>query len=156
EVAPLAKTGGLADVAGALPRYLKEAGPDGRVVMPLYSSIDAAKPRAAPVAAAPSDGVNLRTHQIHVSGVPPTLAGTQVPVYLLDCPALYGRPGLYGNAPDEHLRFLLLQRGALDLCQRLKFAPDIVHCNDWHTALAPLLLKTAYAWDRQMFDKTRT
>jgi starch synthase len=156
EVAPLAKTGGLADVAGALPRYLKEAGHDVRLVMPLYSSVDLKKLDASPVAQAQNVAVNLGTHQVRFSVLVATLPGTTVPVYLLDCPAFYGHPELYGNAPDEHLRFLLLQRGALELCQRLAFAPDIFHCNDWHTALAPLLLKTAYAWDRNIFAKTRT
>src|SRR5678815_4683739 len=57
--------------------------------------------------------------------------------YLVHCPAVYDRSTIYTIGPDEHLRFLVLQRAALDACQRLKFAPHIVHCNDWHTALLP-------------------
>ena len=62
-------------------------------------------------------------------------------------PQVYDRPTIYTIGPDEHLRFLVLQRAALDGCQRMQFAPHIVHCNDWHTALLPMLLKTLYAWD---------
>jgi starch synthase len=54
------------------------------------------------------------------------------------------------------LRYLMLTRAALECCQRLGFAPDIVHCNDWHMAFAPLLLRTAYAWDAQIFGSTRS
>ncbi len=57
--------------------------------------------------------------------------------------------------PDEHLRFIALTRAALEQCQRWSWAPQVLHCNDWHTAFAPLLLKTAYAWDR-LFDGVRT
>ncbi len=66
---------------------------------------------------------------------------------LVDCPALFDRPGLYGSGPDEHLRFLLLSRAALEACGPLGIRPDIVHCHDWHTALLPLYLKTTYAHD---------
>jgi starch synthase len=78
-----------------------------------------------------------------------------VPLYFVHCPAVYDRATIYTIGPDEHLRFLVLQRAALDMCQRLKFAPDIVHCNDWHTALLPMLLKTVYAWDH-LFSATRS
>jgi starch synthase len=68
---------------------------------------------------------------------------------------VFDRSTIYTIGPDEHLRFLVLQRAALDGCQRLKFAPEILHCNDWHTALLPMLLKTVYAWDA-LFRPTRT
>src|SRR5205823_3656841 len=50
---------------------------------------------------------------------------------------------------------ILLQRAALESCQRMQFAPDIIHCNDWHTALLPLMIKTSYSWDR-LFQDTRS
>ncbi|MCE3284822.1 MAG: hypothetical protein K0R70_1078, partial [Steroidobacteraceae bacterium] len=77
-------------------------------------------------------------------------------VHLVDCPAVFDRPQIYSDAPDEHLRYLVLTRAALECCQRLGFPPDIVHCNDWHTAFAPLLLRTAYAWDRHVFGASRS
>ena len=78
-----------------------------------------------------------------------------MPLYLVHCPAAYDRPYDLHVGADEHLRFLILQRAALDGCQRLGFAPQIAHCNDWHTALVPLLLKSVYAWDG-LFSATRT
>ena len=79
------------------------------------------------------------------------LPGSDLWVHLIDCPTVFDRPFIYSDAHDEHLRYLMLTRAALECCQRLGFAPDIVHCNDWHTAFAPLLLRTAYAWDQQVF-----
>jgi starch synthase len=156
EVTPLAKTGGLADVAGALPRYLHAQGHDIRIFMPFYSSIGAvATLRTMQVAEAQSVAVSLGTHHWRYSLLETRLPQSDIPLYLVHCPEAYDRPTLYGVGPDEHLRFLVLQRAALDGCQRLQFAPDIVHCNDWHTALMPMLLKSAYAWDR-LFANTHS
>ncbi len=73
--------------------------------------------------------------------------GTDIAMYFVDCPALYDRGSFYTGDPDEHRRFLLFTRAVLESCRRLKFAPDIFHCNDWHTAFLPLYLKTLYASD---------
>ncbi|HUJ60252.1 MAG TPA: glycogen synthase [Kofleriaceae bacterium] len=152
EVAPLAKTGGLADVSAALPAYLHRAGHDVRTFMPFYGSIDA---RALVAQVALRDlEIRLGAHRYTVSIVVAERPGA-APVYLVHCPALYHRAGIYTTDPDEHLRFLVLTRAALDACQRLGFAPDIVHCNDWQAALAPLMVKTRYAWDR-LFARART
>jgi starch synthase len=83
------------------------------------------------------------------------LPGGTVPIYFVDCAEAFDRESIYTIDPDEYLRFLVLQRAALEGCQRLQFAPDIIHCHDWHTGLVPLLLKTAYAWDK-LFARTRT
>ncbi len=155
EVAPLAKTGGLADVAGALPRYLYERGHDIRLFMPLYSSIGLSAVGAAHVDVAQDVPLQLGFHQYRFSLLEAKLPGSSVPLYLIHCPAAFDRASLYTSSSDEHLRFLVLQRAALECCQRLAFAPDIIHCNDWHTALTPLLLRTAYAWDR-LFERSRT
>lgn len=155
EVAPLAKSGGLADVAGALPRHLHDQGHDIRVLMPLYSSIGTAALEMLPVEGAQNVALRLGAHLYSYSLLETRLPGSAVPLYLVHCPAVYDRPTIYTSGPDEHLRFLVLQRAALDACQRMKFAPHIVHCNDWHTALLPMLLKTVYAWDT-LFGATRT
>jgi starch synthase len=76
-------------------------------------------------------------------------------IYLLRCPDLYDRPGIYTQGDDEHRRFILLARAAIEMCQRMGFAPDIFSTHDWHTALVPLYLKTVYAWDR-LFANTRS
>src|SRR5512141_1579864 len=98
--------------------------------------------------------VGVRTYQydVHTAREP----GSDFWIHLIDCPAIFDRPRIYSDAPDEHVRYLMLTRAALDCCQRLGFAPQIVHCNDWHTAFAPLLLRTAYAWDRGIFGHTRS
>ena len=155
EVAPLAKTGGLADVAGALPQRLSRLGHDVRVFMPLYSSIDRTFLRLGGRSALAPVTVKLGMLEYQFSIVAGTLPDSNAPIYLVDCPALFSRNTLYTTDHDEHLRFLVLQRAVLEACQRLQFAPDILHCNDWHTALLPLLLKTQYAWD-QLFKETRS
>jgi starch synthase len=155
EVTPLAKTGGLADVAGVLPRHLHAQGHDVRVFMPLYSSIGTAALQLLPVENAQNVELRLGAHVYRYSLLTARLPDSGVPLYLVHCPAVYDRPSIYTNAADEHLRFIVLQRAALDGCQRLQFAPDIVHCNDWHTALLPMLLKTIYAWD-DLFRATRS
>lgn len=155
EVAPLAKTGGLADVAGALPRHLQNLGHDIRVFMPLYSSIGNRASSTQAVAAAQGVPLNLGPHFYQFSILESRLPDTNVPLYFVHCPAVYDRPTIYTHDVDEHLRFLVLQRAALETCQRLAFAPDVVHCNDWHTGLVPLMLKTLYAWDG-LFARSRS
>ena len=83
------------------------------------------------------------------------LPQSQVQVHLIDCPELYDRKEIYTDDGDEALRFAMLSRAALETCQRLQWAPDVVHCNDWHAGLLPLYLRTTYAWDR-LFTATRT
>jgi starch synthase len=155
EVAPLAKTGGLADVSGALPRQLHTLGHDIRVFMPLYSSIDRQGLTLTPETSVSDVPVYLGQLEFRFSLLRSYLPGSQTPVYLIDCPAAFNRASIYTNSDDEHIRFLLLQRAVFESCQRLQFAPDILHCNDWHTALMPLMLKTIYAWDK-LFAQTRT
>ena len=152
EVARYAKTGGLADVSAALPKYLIDAGHDVRVFLPNYSRVDT---RGAALEVVVS-GIEIRLgrHRYLVSILRAARPG-DAPVYLVDCPALYHRPGLYTQDPDEHLRFLVLTRAALEACGRLQFAPDVLHANDWQTALAPLTLQVRYSWDR-IFARTRS
>jgi len=149
EMAPYAKTGGLADVMGALPAHLARAGHDVRVVMPLYDSVDTKK---ATFEAIGDFGVPLGAHRytakVFRSGTAPT-------VYFVHCPELYARGRLYTSDGDEHRRFLALGFVALFLCQRLEFAPDVVHAHDWQAALLPMLLKTHFAKDPR-FARTRT
>jgi starch synthase len=155
EVAPLAKTGGLADVASALPRFLHGKNHDVRLFMPLYASVAAKALELEPVENAQDVALELGAHRYRFSIFTTTLPGSQMPVYLVHCPALYNRPGIYSAGPDEHLRFLALSRASLETCQRMQFAPQIVHCNDWHTGFMPLYLRSLYAWDR-LFAGTRT
>ncbi len=157
ELAPYAKTGGLADVSAALPRHLHARGHDVRVLMPLYGRIRARHPE---LALEPAPGLGPITysqgpHRVTFSVVTATIPGSQAPIYLVDCPALFGREAIYTEGGDEHLRFLVLTRAALEICQRWGWAPDVFHLNDWHTALLPLYLRGPYAWDR-LFASSRT
>ncbi len=147
EVAPFAKTGGLADVAGVLPRHLQNLGHDVRVFMPLYSSIGGRAGGTHAVDSAQGVPLNLGPHFYRFSILEGRLPESNVPLYFVHCPEVFDRATIYTQAIDEHLRFLVLQRAVLETCQRLGFAPDIVHCNDWHTGLIPLMLKKLYAWD---------
>jgi starch synthase len=152
EVAPLAKTGGLADVSAALPAYLHGAGHDIRTFLPFYGSL---KTAGMELTIALRDlEIRLGAHRYTVSIVIGEREGA-APVYLVYCPALYHRASIYTNDPDEHLRFLVLARAALDASQRFGFAVDIVHCNDWQAALLPLIINTRYRWDR-LFARAKT
>jgi starch synthase len=152
EVARYAKTGGLADVSAALPQYLGRAGHDVRVFMPYYSRVD---DKGATLDVVLRDiEIRLGGHRYEVAIVRAVRPG-DAPVHLVHCPALYQRASIYTNDPDEHLRFLVLTRAALEACGRMQFAPDVLHANDWQAALAPLTLKVRYSWDR-IFDRTKT
>jgi starch synthase len=156
EVAPFAKTGGLGDVSAALPRTLHRRGHDVRVFMPLYSRIDPKKTQFRRVESLRELPIVVGSHVFRVSIFAATLPGSTLEVFFVYCPALYGRPGIYSHAADEHLRFLVLCSAALTCAQKMRFAPDVVHCNDWQTAMTPLLLKTRFAWDQQIFGRTKT
>jgi starch synthase len=155
EMAPLAKAGGLADVAAALLKYLTAAGHDLRLFMPAYSSIDRAGLEIHPVDYMQQMQVKIGEHDVPFSVLTARLPGDGPGFYLIECPAFFARPGIYTSDADEHRRFLLLTHAAFLCCQRMGFSPQILHCNDWHTALAPLWLRTIYRWDR-LFAQTRS
>lgn len=155
ELTPLAKTGGLADVCSALSSYLHSCGHDIRVLMPLYSSMDVSNVDIQPVDYLQDIPIQIGHRQGVYSIDTCQLPGSRLPIYLLRCPNLYNRDSIYTSADDEHLRFILLSRAAIEMCQHMNFSPDIFHCHDWHTALIPLLLKSVYAWDR-LFQNTRS
>ena len=156
EVAPFAKTGGLGDVSAALPRALHRKGHDVRVFMPMYSRIEQNKYRFRSIDSLRGLKVMFGTRQFEVSIFGAFLPGSSMEVFFVHCPQLYGRHAIYAHDGDEHLRFLVLCYAALESAQRMRFAPDVVHCNDWQTAMVPLLLKTRFHWDGAIFGKTRT
>jgi len=150
EVAPFAKTGGLADVASALPQALAALGHDVRIVMPLYDKVleNGHEPR-------PGHDLTFALGPERLTAGVGRLELGSVQVALLDIPRFYHRGALYSEAPDESLRFAALSRGALELCAQSDWAPDIVHCNDWQTSLVPLYLRTVFAADER-FAATST
>jgi starch synthase len=147
EVAPFSKTGGLADVSAALTKYLHAAGHDARLFTPLYSSIDRTRIETRPVEGLQEVELDVGLHKYRFSIATTQLPGSTASVYLVDCPVLYGRPTIYTMDSDEHLRFLAFTRAVFTCCQRMQWAPQIFHCNDWHTAFGPLFLKAAYGGD---------
>lgn len=136
EVVPWSKTGGLADVSGALPAALREQDHKVLTITPRYDSIDGLEEE-------PSLG-----------GGPMIIAGKKwrwevysdpaTSTLFLDVPGLFDRGRLYTNDPDEHLRWIVFQHLALRTTVAAGFKPKVIHCNDWQTALVPLLTKTAY------------
>jgi starch synthase len=155
EAAPFAKTGGLADVAGSLPVALASLGHDVRVVMPRYRQVDG---KAFGLARTATFPVPLGSWQERCDILEGRLGG-KVPVYFVNKDIYFDRPGIYGTMradyPDNAERFIFFSRAVLELCQAVKFAPDIVHCNDWQTGLVPLYLKTLYR-DTPSLRRTRT
>jgi starch synthase len=155
EVVPLAKTGGLADVAGALSRQLTAAGHDIRLFMPFYSQIRRERLDAVRLETLQGVPIVVGRHEYLVDVWRAHLPGSATPVYLVESEALYARSRLYTFDPDEHRRFLVLTRAALECCRRMGFHPHIVHSHDWHTALAPLWLRANYKRD-PVFAGTRS
>ncbi|MDO9450836.1 MAG: glycogen/starch synthase, partial [Rugosibacter sp.] len=144
EIAPWVKTGGLGDVAAALPESLRMIGLDVRVLVPAYPALKAAFPDAPLIATIPPAGGQLPGATLHLAHTPQGM-----PLYLLECNAYFDRPGnpYLGpdgdDWPDNALRFGLLSRVAALLAEKaspLDWRPDILHCNDWQTALAPAYL----------------
>jgi starch synthase len=142
EAVPFAKTGGLADVAGALPRALADAGCDVRVVLPAYQSIARERFGFRPIGEAV---VPLGSARVPVQFLESRLPGSSVPVHLVASDRYFDRPGLYGEAgrdyPDNLERFTVFCRGVLALLRNLGWPPDVLHCQDWQTALLPVWLR---------------
>ncbi len=140
-------------MAFSLPKTLAKLGQEPRVFMPLYAQID--RLRHGLRAIGGSVEIRLLGQTVPFAVFTAELPGTGTPIYFIDCPRFYGRGSLYTNDADEPLRFLYFSRAVLETCQRLGFSPDILHANDWQTALVPLLRKTLYSWDR-LFQSSRT
>lgn len=151
EVADLVKTGGLADVAKALPLQLQKNGHEVRVVMPCYSSIQ----NSQNFEIIGHGSINPNTDRQIDYDIRRTFIGEGLEVWLLDCPRYYHRTSLYGDNNqayyDNGERFAFLAVAALDASRTMDFCPDIIHCNDWHTALAPMILRIKY--DKNSFFK---
>jgi starch synthase len=147
EVVPFAKTGGLADVASALSRQLTSLGHDVRLFVPLYAQMARDKIGAQRVESLQGLAIRAGSHEYRIDVWRARLPGSRTEVYLLESDALFARPTLYTNDADEHRRFIVLTRAALECCKRMRFKPHIVHSHDWHASLAPLWLRSNYRDD---------
>jgi starch synthase len=145
EAAPLIKTGGLADVAGALPAALRADGHDVRVVMPYYRQLRERGVKVEGPIAATFLPLGERAEELRVWKV----ADSATPVYLLDIPAAFERDSIYGDRDDDR-RFILFARGVLALMQHLRevtgWQPSVVHSHDWHAALVSNYLRTFHEY----------
>ena len=146
EISPFAKTGGLADVAGSLPKALAALGHDVRAVMPRYRQV---KGDFEYVADFPvqldtwSETCIIRkTEVLYKAGE----RKKKLTVYFADSYRYFDRDGIYGHFDDAD-RFAFFCRAVLDMLPRVGFKPDVIHCNDWHTGPVCMLLKEQYAHD---------
>jgi starch synthase len=143
EVVPFAKTGGLADVAGALPLSLEDLGQEVIIVMPRYKSIQGAQFK-----------INKVKDDISSSKI-----GRNIRVYFIENEEYFNRDSLYmdkgGDYPDNLERFSYFCSRTLKLLKEIKFKPDIIHVHDWQASLVPVYLKTVYAKD-PFYKDTRT
>ena len=141
EVEDLAKTGGLADVAKSLPIALTEMGHDVRIVKPYYKSI-AEKYAQDDICPRRQLHANDKAYEFGVKQI----SLEEVPVYCVDYPEYFHREGLYSDGyhayGDNAERFAFFAHAALEVAKAVNFQPDIVHCNDWHTALTPYFMRS--------------
>ena len=143
EVVPFVKTGGLADVAGALPKAIQGLGHDVRVAMPRYSRV---KRDVYPFEeVVPEFDVPIH-HGTEPASILQTFTGPDVPVYMVENAKYFDREGLY-MYPDDADRFIFFCRAVLEGLKHLDWRPDVIHCHDWHTAIVPNWLKTIYKDD---------
>lgn len=156
EATPWAKSGGLADVLGALPAALAALGHAVSIVIPRYQRAPAAPARRIADRIPVEMGGGNRL--VDFWQLPSESAPPGVSVYFVDDPGLYGRDGLYGDIygefGDNHLRFAMLSKAALEVARRY-FPTDVFHCHDWQAGLLPVYLKESIAVD-PAFLGTRT
>ena len=142
EVAPFSKTGGLGDVASALPSALARLGHDVTVITPMYQGIEPSPSRVARLA------IPLGANMIDV-GFHEKAAADGVRTVFVECPALYDREGLYGSGghdhPDNATRYAVLCRAALEFVRADRWRPTVIHTHDWQAGLVPVYRWTHHA-----------
>lgn len=149
EAVPFAKTGGLADVSGALPGALLEHNVDARLILPLYDQIDRRLLNEHVI-----EGIRVEWRgQVYLVRVLQSDAAG-APAYLIEAPEFFGRPNIYGYG-DDHIRFAFFSRAALALLKHLNWQADVVHGNDWPCGFAMAELRARRRYD-SFFQPTRT
>jgi starch synthase len=149
EAVPFAKTGGLGDVASALPKALRAAGVDASLILPLYQQTDRALLREQIIDNLEVEwGGERRRVSVWFS------EATGAPAFLIDAPHYFARPNIYGYS-DDHQRFAFFSRAALELLKRLGSAPDVLHGNDWQSGFAIAEMHSRRRFD-PFYARTRT
>jgi starch synthase len=141
EAVPFSKTGGLADVVGALPQALQKLGHEVGVVLPLYRMTRLEKPATVFAGLTIPMGPNVHFPAVR------SVVHEGVKFYFVEYAPFFDRAALYGTPegdyPDNAERFALLSRVAVEIAQ-LDFQPEVFHCHDWQSALVPVMLRTLY------------
>ncbi|MGM0212631.1 glycogen synthase GlgA [Enterococcus sp. AZ109] len=150
ECAPFFKTGGLGDVAGALPKALKEKGADIRVVLPYFSKMGEQYKEKVEDLFQFEVYVGWRKQYCGIKHL--RLQG--IDYYFIDNMYYFNRPNLYGDYDDGE-RFAFFQLALIEMMEKIDFIPDVIHVNDYHTAMVPFLLKEKYSWIKE-YSKIRT
>ena len=148
EAVPFIKTGGLADVAGSLPKALTAQGVDIRVVMPKYENIPAEYQQKMKHIGETTVNLSCRSQYCGVS----KLTQDSVPFYFIDNEYYFKRSGLYGYDDDAE-RFAFFSKAVFEILPLIDFVPDIIHCNDWHAGMVSVFLKDQYHFK---YPKLRT
>ena len=148
EVVPFAKTGGLADVAGALPKALVKHDVDARIILPLHAQIDRSLLNDSVIQLEVPWRGGRRPTNVYYSDA----AGA--PAYLVESPEYFSHGGIYGHSND-HERYTFFSRAAFTLLLTLKWAPDVIHGNDWPSGFAMVDARTVRQYD-ELFRKTKT
>ncbi|MDP1798095.1 MAG: glycogen synthase GlgA [Planctomycetaceae bacterium] len=147
EAAPFSKTGGLADVASSLPKALSQAGHQVALITPYYPQERRKWPDwvPPPEVAGPPISIGIGSKTVSARVLQTSLPNSKVMVYLVDQPDYFDRPGIYQDGDRDYKdnceRFVFLSRATIEIARRFGWQPDIVHTNDWQTALVPALLK---------------
>ncbi len=148
EVVPFAKTGGLADVAGSLPKALASLGHQVSIFMPRYPSVERAVRSLEKI----HDGIDVPMGpQRERAVIWSARLAPKIPVYFVEHAGFFNRDPLYttssGDYPDNPQRFSFFSRVVLEACRALDLQADLIHCHDWQTGLIPAYLKTSLQHD---------
>ena len=140
ECMPFVKTGGLADVVGALPREIMKTGEDVRVILPLYKAIGPEWREQMQHLLYFYVNLGWRRQYVGIE----TMSYGGITFYFVDNEQYFGRDYIYGMGGDEGERFAFFSRAVLEAMSKIDFIPDVLHCHDWQTGLIPILLKAQY------------
>ena len=140
ECMPFVKTGGIADVMGALPREILKAGEDVRVILPLYKAISSEWREKMQHMLYFYINLGWRRQYVGIE----TMVYGGVTYYFVDNEQYFGRDYIYGMGGDEGERFAYFCRAVMEALPKIDFIPDVLHCNDWQTGLIPVLHKLQY------------
>lgn len=143
EAVPYVKTGGLADVAGSLPRYFNKEEYDVRIILPKYACMDASfLPGLQPVC---HFYVDLNWRKQYVGIFRSEYKG--ITYYFVDNEFYFAGASPYNNIYEDVEKFAYFSKAVLAALPYIDFAPDIIHCHDWQTGLIPVYLRTSFGSD---------